>query len=246
MAAPPSEEIVEIMSDRHPVPLPPLVEGQRLDQPTFHARYEAMPPATRAELINGVVFMPDPFGFGHAAAKPPVIVWIDYYREQTPVLEVLANVSTVLGPKSEVQPDVLLLILPEFGGQARIPKEWVWGPPELVAEVAEETRYVDLGPKFEDYERAGVREYVVRALEPDEVYWFVLRNGRFEELPPGPDGIYRSEVFPGLWLDPQALLRCDTRRLRAVVDLGCATPEHAEFVARLEAARERLQGPGPA
>jgi hypothetical protein len=32
-----------------------LVEGQRLDQPTFHALYEAMPPGTRAELIDGVV-----------------------------------------------------------------------------------------------------------------------------------------------------------------------------------------------
>jgi hypothetical protein len=43
-----------------------------------------------------------------------------------------------------------------------------------------------------------VLEYVVRAIEPDEVFWFVLRNGRFVDLPPGPDGIYRSEVFPGL------------------------------------------------
>ena len=37
-----------------------LVEGQRLDQPTFHALYEAMPPGTRAELIDGVVYMPSP------------------------------------------------------------------------------------------------------------------------------------------------------------------------------------------
>jgi hypothetical protein len=27
--------------------LPPLEAGQRLDQPAFHARYEAMPPSTR-------------------------------------------------------------------------------------------------------------------------------------------------------------------------------------------------------
>ena len=39
-----------------------LVEGQRLDQPTFHALYEAMPPGTRAELIDGVVYMPSPVG----------------------------------------------------------------------------------------------------------------------------------------------------------------------------------------
>ena len=33
--------------------LPPLEAGQRLDQRTFHERYEAMPPSTRAELIGG-------------------------------------------------------------------------------------------------------------------------------------------------------------------------------------------------
>jgi hypothetical protein len=38
--------------------LPPLVHGQHLDQPTFHERYEAMSPDTRAELVGGVVYMP--------------------------------------------------------------------------------------------------------------------------------------------------------------------------------------------
>ena len=84
---------------------------------------------------------------------------------------------------------------------------------------------------------AGVLEYIVVALEPDQVFWFALRDGRFMDLPPGPDGIFRSEVFPGLWLDPSALLANDTRRLRAVLDLGCATAEHAELVARLAKAR---------
>jgi hypothetical protein len=49
-----------------------LVNGHRLDQPTFHALYEATPPATRAELVNGVVFMPDPFGLEHAGTIVPV------------------------------------------------------------------------------------------------------------------------------------------------------------------------------
>lgn len=220
----------------------PLVAGQRLDQVTFHARYEAMPPGTRAELINGVAFMPAPFGVGHGRAIVPATAWIAYYAERASVLDCLRNVTTILGPKSELQPDLSLLIPPDLGGRTQSDEQWLLGPPELIAEVADETRYVDLGPKFDEYERAGVQEYVVRALEPDAVHWFVLRNGRFAELPPGPDGIYRSEVFPGLWLDPQALVRGDGRRLRAVVDLGCATPEHAAFVARLAAIRDQGQG----
>jgi Uma2 family endonuclease len=227
------------MSQRHPVVDPPrtLVEGQRLDQPTFHALYEAMPPGTRAELINGVVLMPSPVGPAHGRAHIPTLVWLDYYGEATPGVEALDNTSTALGLKSEPQPDVLLRILPECGGRTQSDRRFVRGVPELLVEVAHPSRYTDLGPKFEDYERVGVREYVVRAIEPDEVYWFVLREGGFVDLPIGRDGLYRSEVFPGLWLDPAALLAGDRRRLRAVVDLGCATPEHAAFVARLAAAR---------
>lgn len=234
------------MADRDAGEPLPLVEGERLDQPTFRARYEAMPPGTRAELIHGVVFMPEPFGYGHAVSRPPLMVWIDYYCELTPGLEDLTNVSTILGPTSEVQPDVSLHIPHVLGGQSRLETEGVWGPPELVVEVAQETRYVDLGPKYDEYERAGVREYVVRALEPDALYWFVWRDGRFVELPPGPDGIFRSALFLGLWLDPAPLMARDTRSLRAVIDRGYATPEHAVFVARLAAARERAQGQGPA
>ena len=152
-------------------------------------------------------------------------------------MKLLVNTSTVLGRKSELQPDGLLRVLPECGGQTLSDPRFVLGVPELLVEVAHSSRYTDLGPKFDDYEQAGVLEYVVRSIEPDEVCWFVLRHGRFTEHSPGPDGIYRSVVFPGLWLDAAALLSDDIWRLRAVVDLGCATPEHSEFVARLAAAR---------
>jgi len=96
-----------------------LVEGQQLDQPTFHALYEAMPPGTRAELINGVVFMPSPVSPAHGIAHVPVIVWLDYYAENTPGVQVLDNATTVLGWKSETQPDAMLRILPEWGGHTR-------------------------------------------------------------------------------------------------------------------------------
>jgi len=226
------------MSDRMTTSAAPklLVEGQRLDQPTFHALYEAMPPATRAELIDGVVHMPSPVGDAHGRAHVPVIMWLGYYAENTPGVEVLDNATTILGWKSEPQPDALLRLLPERGGRSHIAQGYVSGAPELVVVVAKATRYVDLGPKLHDYERAGVLEYVVRAIEPDEIYWFSQEQGALVRRATGSDGLHRSTVFPGLWLDPVALLRGDTRRIRAVVDLGCATPEHATFVARLDGA----------
>ena len=83
------------------------------------------------------------------------------------------------------------------------------------------------------YERAGVQEYIVRAIDPDEIFWFGQQNGVLMQRPIDADGLYRSTVFPGMWLDPQALVSGDTRRRRAVIDLGCAKPERAAFVDRL-------------
>jgi Uma2 family endonuclease len=217
--------------------LPPLIEGQRLDQPTFHARYAAMPSETRAELINGVVCMASPLFVPHSRAQVAALVWLSYYAETTPGVEALDNASTILGPRGEAQPDLQLRVLPEHGGRTQPDPKVVRGAPELVVEVAHSSRYKDFGPKFEDYEHAYVLEYAVVALEPDEVVWHVLQDGRLTSVLPDADGLYRSRVFPGLWLDPQALLAGDTRRLREVVDLGVATPEHAAFVAQLAAAR---------
>ncbi len=219
------------------VAIPPLVEGQRLDQPEFHRRYEAMPPETRAELIDGVVYMPSPVSHAHDRAHIPAIVWLDRYEEATPGVEVLGGATAVLGRKSEPQPDAALRILPECGGQTRIERGLVRGAPELVVEVAKATRYIDLGPKLNDYQRAGVREYVVRALDPDEVIWHDRRKGRLIAVAPGADGLYRSEVFPGLWLDPVALVASNRAALRTALEQGLATPEHTAFVAKLAKAR---------
>ena len=80
-------------------------------------------------------------------------------------------------------------------------------------------------------------EYVVRAIDPDEIYWFGQEQGTLVQRSVGDDGLYRSIVFPGLWLDPIALLNGDRRLLRATIDLGCAATEHADFVTRLAASR---------
>jgi Uma2 family endonuclease len=230
------------MSDRAAVEKPPrvLVDGQRLDQPTFHALYEAMPPGTRAELIDGVVYMPSPVGLQHGKAQVPAIMWLGHYAENTPGVEVMGNATTILGWKGEPQPDGLMRILPECGGRSWNERGYVHGAPELVVEVSKATRYIDLGPKRADYERAGVMEYIVRAIDPDEIFWFAQEQGVLVQQTIGADGLYRSRIFPGLWLDPQSLVNGDTRRQRTVVELGCATPEHAAFAAELAAAKIRL------
>jgi Uma2 family endonuclease len=107
------------------------------------------------------------------------------------------------------------------------------GGPELIAESAWSSESFDLKNKKLDYEKASVQEYIVVALRQARVYWFVRRENRFVDLAPSADGIFRSEVFPGLWLDPAALLRRDGKQLLAVLRQGLASQEHADFVADL-------------
>ena len=220
--------------------LPPLVPGEHLDQPTFHERYEAMPPRTRAELIGGVVFMPPMLGSDHGDDHLPVAGLIFLYQAKTPGVRGNLESSTVLNARNEVQPDCSLRILAEYGGQTRTIPKWIEGAPELVIEIARSSRSIDLGPKLEEYRKAGVKEYVVLALDPYEVFWHDRRGDQLIAVPPGDDGLYRSEAFPGLWLDPAAFFRRDSRALIAALERGLASPEHAAFVAEL--ARRRVGG----
>jgi Uma2 family endonuclease len=215
--------------------LPPLEEGDHLDQPTFHARYEAMPEGTRAELIGGIVFMPSPLKLPHGRTHARVMLWLGYYEAATPGTGVFDNATSILGPESEPQPDAFLLIAPEKGGQTRNEDDYAVGAPELIVEVAASTDAIDLHRKRDDYQTAGVKEYVVVVLRQDRVIWFVLQNGSFEEMPAEADGSLRSKVFPGLWLDPAALLRGDSAAVLDMLRQGLASPEHAAFVAQLAA-----------
>jgi sugar lactone lactonase YvrE len=107
-----------------------------------------------------------------------------------------------------------------------------------VVEIAASSASYDLHDKLNAYRRNGVREYIVWRIEESAVDWFALEGGRFVRLPLDEDGIDRSRVFPGLWLDPSGLIR-DRTTVLEVAQRGLASPEHAAFVARLrdEAAR---------
>ena len=215
---------------------PPLVHGQRLHRAEFHARYEAMPPGTRAELIGGVVhIMSSPLGYPHATAHAKIMLWLGLYGVRTPGVEVADNATTALDDLGEPQPDALMRILPARGGRTHDLGIYIGGGPELVVEVAASSRAIDLGAKLADYERAGVREYLVVTLDPRDVYGHVRRDDRLVRVPPDPDGLYRSGVFPGLWLDPAALLADDGPALVAALERGLATEAHAAFAARLAA-----------
>ena len=217
------------------VMVPTLENGDRLTRAEFERRYEAMPNLKKAELIEGEVYVGSPVRHRqHSKPHGQLMTWLGTYTASTPGTDLGDNGSIRLDLDNEPQPDVFLMIEHERGGQARIDEDdYVEGAPELVAEIAASSVSYDLGKKLHVYRRNGVREYVVWRVQDRAIDWFVLREGRFDPLAPAEDGLIRSTVFPGLWLDPAALLRGDLATVLAVVQQGLTSPEHADFVVRL-------------
>ena len=214
----------------------PLENGDRLTRDEFVRRYEAMPELKRAELIEGVVYVPSPVRQQyHGLPHTTLIGWLFNYRAKTPGVEP-DNSTVLLDVENAPQPDCLLYIQPGSGGQVRLVDGYVAGAPDLVAEIAASSVSYDLHDKLKAFERNGIREYIVWRVFDRQIDWFVRREERYERLFADEDGILRSTVFPGLWLDPHALLRDDFDTLLRVLDRGLNSPEHAAFVTQLQKA----------
>ena len=212
----------------------PLEPGDRLTRPEFERRYEAMPHLKKAELIEGVVYVPSPVRHeGHGRQHAALSYWLSGYSTSTPGLEVSDNATVRLDLDNEPQPDLLLRIVP--GGQSRVdPGGFIDGAPELVAEIASSSAAYDLHQKLNVYRRHGVREYIVWRVLEQAIDWFVLRDGSYERLHTDEVGVFRSEVFPGLWLDTPAMIRGDMATVLKVLAEGLASGEHEVFVVNLQ------------
>jgi len=215
--------------------LPHLESGDHLDQATFHALYKATRPSFRAELIAGVVIVSSPLRADHGVAHALVMGWLTNYWIATPGTQARDNTTAILGEASEPQPDGALIIEPAYGGQTGLSEDgYASGPPELIVEVASSSVSIDLHAKRRDYEQAGVLEYIVVVLRQRRIRWFTLQGGIYTDLSADENGIYRSHVFPGLWLHADALLQRDGVQVMEVLRQGLAAPEHAAFVQRLQ------------
>jgi Uma2 family endonuclease len=206
-----------------------------MTQREFHQLYEQTPEGFRAELIGGIVYVSSPLKRPHGTNHLPLGTLFFIYEGHTPGVESGDNTTVQLGESAEPQPDLYLRILPENGGQSRTEDEYVVGAPELIAEIAQSSRSIDLHAKLLDYARYGVREYLVVCVREKQLRWFDLPTD--QELQLDRDGVCRVRAFPGLWVHAQALLAKDCGRLMATLQEGLATPEHAEFAARLAPAR---------
>ncbi len=218
-----------------PLQIPPLENGDRLNWYEFERRYNAMPHLKKAELIEGVVYMPAALRFrSHGQPHGNIMGCLWTYMVATPGIELGDTPTVRLDLDNAPQPDAVLMIEERCGGQARLSDDdYIEGAPELVAEIAASSASIDLGDKLRVYRRSGVQEYIVWQVFERRFDWFYLQNGEYVSLPVDDNGVIFSRVFPGLWLAVDDLLAGNMTQLLAVLQAGLSSAEHAEFVQQL-------------
>ncbi|MBI2760889.1 MAG: Uma2 family endonuclease [Chloroflexi bacterium] len=196
-----------------------LESGDRLTRAEFHRRYCARPDIKKAELVEGVVYVPSPARFyRHSLPHTLTHWWLNGYAERTPDVQVGLDATIYLDADNEVQPDAFLFRMPAAGGQIRMTdNDYLEGAPELVVEIAASSASYDLHDKMHAYRRNGVLEYIVWRTLDAAIDWFRLVEGVYVRTEPDEQGMIESTVFPGLRLDVPAMLAGDRTRILAAL-----------------------------
>lgn len=231
--------MVDVPSQR--LTVPPLENGDRLNRFEFERRYAAMPHLRKAELIEGIVYMPAALRFrSHGQPHSWLVTWLGNYVAMTPGVSIGDNSTVWLDLNNAPQPDIVLLINAEAGGQSHLSEDdYIEGAPELLVEIAASSAAIDLHAKKQAYRRNVVREYLVWQVLEQKLDWFYLEQGEYLSLTIDPEGMLKSRVFPGLWLAVAALLDGNLPQVLAIGQTGLQSAAHAEFVQRLAAPSEQ-------
>lgn len=215
--------------------VPPLENGDHLTRLEFERRYNAMPKSVKAELIEGIVYMPSPVRFNaHGEQHSQINGILFNYYAATPGVRLGDNATLILDFDNEPQPDLVLFIEQERGGKTWVDADgYLQGAPELIVEIAASTKSYDLHTKKKVYRRIGVDEYIVWRVYDNEIDWFALENEEYIKLAANENGCVESRVFPGLQINLAALANNDLSRVLADLQTGLQSEPHKKFVAKL-------------
>src|SRR5262245_34149488 len=95
---------------------PTLTAGDHLTRAEFLRRWKANARIKRAELIEGIGYMPSPVTVEHGDMESVLGTWIGLYDTHTPGTTSGHNTTTFLLDEETPQPDINLRILQNYGG----------------------------------------------------------------------------------------------------------------------------------
>ncbi|MEZ4660535.1 MAG: Uma2 family endonuclease [Caldilineaceae bacterium] len=212
-------------------PWPP-VTGSRAE---FERRYLAHPEIKKAELLEGIVYMPSPVKYQRHASPHLHLNHMDwrYILPQRRAPRAVTTPPSAWTMKT-IRSRTSSYALTGHGGRSFVDADdYLAGAPELSCGGGFHQRQLRHACQKRVYARNGVQEYLVFLTHDQVVHWFALEEGEYVELAAAADGILRSRVFPGLWLQPAAFWAKDLATMLAALQEGIASPAHQAFVERL-------------
>jgi len=207
--------------------------------------------ASSADIVDGVHY---PSSDGLPVAETAVHVLQAFramallrhhFRDQADVY-VIANIFWYFekgNPKKCRSPDVMFVRGVDGAKERRSFRSWdePADPSAIFEMTSKETAKEDVGPKKDEYERLGVREYflfdALGEYLDTPLTGFRLQLGKYEPIAPGFDGRLRSLEL-GLWIVPEHhnLRYFDARTNEELLDL----PDMADRVDDLQKEVEQL------
>jgi Uncharacterized protein conserved in cyanobacteria len=193
-----------------PVPAPPL---------TYEEFLEWADEDTYAEWVGGEVVFMSPASLPHQNLSDFLTALLRLYVEDHDLGQILSAPFQMRLARVNRgrEPDILFVARENAG---RLQRNFLDGPADLVIEiVSPESALRDRGEKYAEYEAEGVGEYWL--LDPDTARadFFILgTDGRYERVREDAQGIYRSAVVTGFWLNVTWLWQSPLPRLRDVLN----------------------------
>jgi Uma2 family endonuclease len=154
---------------------------------------------TYAEWVDGEVIMPSPANTRHQSIVTFLSTVLTMFVGKHDLGQIFTGPFQMKLAHSGREPDVMFVTKEHLN---RLTETYLSGPADMVVEViSPESIGRDRGVKFYEYEGAGIPEYwLIDPLTQRAEFYQLDAAGRYQLIPPGPDGIYHSKVLPGLWL----------------------------------------------
>jgi Uma2 family endonuclease len=177
---------------------------------------------THAEWVNGevIIFMPplDP----HQTVIEFLYQLLNLFSSVFDLgrLRVAPFELKITSEGNSREPDLMFIAKQHL---ERLTPKRVAGPPDLIIEiVSDDSTHRDRVDKYDEYEAGGVPEYWIIDNRPGRqrgLFYQLDKQGQYQSVPVGADGIYRSATLPGFWLRVEWLWAEQPDVLRALAEV---------------------------
>ena len=168
---------------------------------TYEQFLRTVPEDVHAEWVDGEVVPMTPVSRDHNELSVFLLALLQHYVEAQNLGKIFCEPFQMkTGPGLPGRsPDLLFVSKKKL---SQLKKNYLQGAADLVIEIiSPDSRARDRGEKFYEYEQGGVREYwLIDPVRKQVEFYELGKNGIYRLMNVGEDGIFRSQVLKGLWL----------------------------------------------